>query len=221
MLNAATAGAAGACRLADAVPVPVAGSERAAGREGVRASSEGVAATGAAFREAVVPAFRSASWEAISVAEAGSGAAGAPCSADAEAVVSTCLAGSSSAAAGSGAEAVATTCRAGAACATAGSDATTALVVAGAKTVTFTCRTDPAAASGSETVSITGCTAATGSAAAFGELHAVDVLDIGPALAQLLRAVLPRRGAGGEGCGQVVVLTGSLYPGQASQAGIP
>lgn len=229
LLNAATAGAAGARRLAAAFPGPLAGSERAAayfgaGREGVHASSEDVAATGAGFREAVIPAIRSASWEAIPVSEAGSNAAAStPRGTDAEAVASACLASSCRAAAGSAAEAVATTCRACSACATAGSDAAAAaaLVVAGAKAVTFTYHTGPATANGSETVSITGFTTATGYAAAFGELHAVDVLDIGPALAQLLRAVLPGRGAGGEGCGQVGLLTGPFYPRQASQAGLP
>ncbi|KAF8769394.1 hypothetical protein HU200_006601 [Digitaria exilis] len=63
----------------------------------------------------------------------------------------------------------------------------------GAKAVTFACHT------GSETVPVTGFT---GSAAAFAELHAVDDLDVGPALTQLLRAVLPGRRAGCEGCGQ-------------------
>ncbi|RLM65319.1 peroxidase 18-like [Panicum miliaceum] len=220
LLNAGAAGAAGARRLAAGVPGSVAVSERAAasagaGREGVlpSAGSEAVAPAGAG-REAVVSTTDGASWETISVSEAGSSAASAQRGADAKAVASACLARSTScraaagpqtvSARGSGAKPFTTTCHAAsAACATAGSDAATALVVAGAKAVAFTYHTGPTAATSSETVSITGfTTTTTGSAAAFVELHAVDVLDIGPALAQLLRAVLPGRGAGGERCGQ-------------------
>ena len=235
LLNAGAAGAAGARRLAAGDPGSVAGSERAAAsagavREGVLpsargAGSEAVEPAGASG-EPVVSATRGASWEAISVSEAGSSAASAPRGADAKAVAAACLACSCPSCAttgpqtvparGPGANPVTTTCHAASARATAGSDAAAALVVAGAKAVTVTCHTGPTAATGSETVSITGFTKDTAPAAAFVELHAVDVLDIGPALAQLLRAVLPGRGAGGERCGQVGLHPGPLHPWQAS-----
>ena len=230
LLNAGAAGAAGARSLAAGDPGSVAGSERAAasagaGREGVLPGSEAVEPAGAS-REPVLSATSSASWEAISVSEAGSSAASAPCGADTKAVASACLACSSSSCAttgpqivparGPGANPVTTTCHAASARATAGSDAAAALVVAGAKAVTVTCHTGPTAATGSEAVSITGFTKDTTPAAAFVELHAVDVLDIGPALAQLLRAVLPGRGAGGERCGPVGLHPGPLHPWQAS-----
>lgn len=220
LLNAGAAGAAGARSLAAGDPGSVAGSERAAasagaGREGVLPGSEAVEPAGAS-REPVLSATSSASWEAISVSEAGSSAASAPRGADAKAVAAACLACSCPSCAttgpqtvparGPGARPVTTTCHAAAA----------ALVVAGAKAVTVTCHTGPTAATGSETVSITGFTKDTTPAAAFVELHAVDVLDIGPALAQLLRAVLPGRGAGGERCGPVGLHPGPLHPWQAS-----
>nr|CAB3487527.1 unnamed protein product [Digitaria exilis] len=205
LLNAGTSSAAGARRLAVAAPGSASVSERVAtsvvgsGREGVLpgAGSEAVAATGASHEALVSPTRRRASWETISVSEAGSSVASA------KAVACASNAGSSCASAGpkaiptgvSGAKAVTATCHAGSACATAESDAVTALVFSGtgAKAVTFACHT------GSETVPVTGFT---GSAAAFAELHAVDDLDVGPALTQLLRAVLPGRRAGCEGCGQ-------------------
>nr|CAB3485013.1 unnamed protein product [Digitaria exilis] len=159
-------------------PLPrVATSVVGSGREGVLpgAGSEAVAATGAGHEAVVSPNRRRASWETISVSEAGSSVASA------KALACACNAGSSCAAAGSkaiptgvsGAEAVTATCHAGSACATAESDAVTALVFsgAGAKAVAFACHT------GSETVSAAGFT---GSAAAFVELHAVDILDLSP-----------------------------------------
>ncbi|CAO2035626.1 unnamed protein product, partial [Urochloa humidicola] len=200
LLNAGAAGAAGARRRAAAVPGGVvAGSERVAdasvatGRKGILPRARG------AVPEALVSATSGASWEAISVSEAASSDTSAPRGADtdADAEATACLAGSSRAAAGaktvvparSGAKAVSTTRHAaGSARATVGSDAATSHVGGGAKAVAFTGRT------GSETVP---------TAAAFVELHAVDVLDAGPAVAQLLLGVLPGRGAGGEGRGQV------------------
>lgn len=90
---------------------------------------------------------------------------------------------------------------------------------------------------GSETVSSSSSSDATATATAAGtetisfsssgsnEFHdelllAVDV-HAGPALAKFLRAVLPERGAGGEGCRQVGLHIGFHHPRQASQDALP
>ena len=199
MLNAGLVGAAGARRLAVAVPGSVAGSERVAAPDGAGgeavvpiacgASSEAVTASNPG-RETVVSATRGASWEAVTVSQAGSNEVSA--SGDttgAKSVTSTCNLASS--------KATLSTCNG------AGSE-TIPIRRAGAKAlVSSTSHTGTTSSSdgskaipvlGSETVSITGgFTATTCSAAASVELHADDVLHIGPALAQLLRAVLPGR----------------------------
>lgn len=205
LLNAGLVGAAGARRLAVAVPGAVAGSERVAAPAACRASTEAVAV--AASNPGRDAAACGASWETIPVPNAG-------------AVAPACAAASSKAVTDRGAGAKAST----ATCAAADADAVTAqLVGASPEDVASACHTGcPRSSAGTETVSVAGFAAATCPAAASSvELRALDDLHAGPALAQLLRAILPGSGAGGEGCRQVGLHPGPLHPRQAPQAGLP
>ncbi|GJN02444.1 hypothetical protein PR202_ga19796 [Eleusine coracana subsp. coracana] len=105
-------------------------------------------------------------------------------------------------------------------------------VPVGAKAVVTSTRlavspTFPAAA-GAETVpgscpetAVPGTGITTACSAAASELDAHAVVGAGPALAQLLRALLPRRGARGEGRSPVGVHRGPHHPRQAAPDGLP
>lgn len=181
MFNAGLAGLVGAAtvrRLAVAVLASVAGSERVAASDGaVRetvvpiacgASAEAVTASSPAGRETVVSTARGASWEAVAISQAGSNEVSGSGDTRAKSVAST-------------------------ACSLASSKATLLSKTipvrgAGAKAISSTCHTGTTSSKAAAAATTTTC-----SAAASVELHADDVLRIGPALAQLLRAVLPGR----------------------------